>query len=252
MAVVITIIGLIIGSIVAGASMIRNARIAQTITQLSQISDGINQFRDKYQQLPGDMYNATSYWGTNAACPSQPSTKHKDTCNGDGSGYIENGNESFYAWQHLADAGMINGTYSGSYTVGTPRPGVDCLPASIGGCFGIGFIPANRGGSWQLWADHYPRLVPIHIVSLGNIMTSHSYEEPYPPLTGSDVRDIDAKIDDGAPATGNITTRPGYCLPIAGEPCFYPSPCITDATETALYNTATFGDPCNLDFTLSF
>jgi hypothetical protein len=252
LAVVLTIIGLITGTIVIGNDLMRSSGLTRTISQMSEVSDAITQFRDKYQALPGDIINATGFWGASAGCPAPSNVKQKTTCNGDGNGFIDNGPESFLFWQHLANSGLTEGSYSGAATSGAPTPGLQCLAAPSGGCWGVGFIAAVRPASWQLWADYLPNVkAPQHILSLGKHLASAGYSNPASPLTASQVLDIDTKIDDGKPATGRITTRPGFCL-TDGVTCAA-SDCISAVTITATYSlNPTREGTCNLDYYLDF
>ncbi len=125
LAIVLTIIGLIAGGIVAGSSMIRSAELRSLITELSQIRTSIAVFQEKYNELPGDMTNATFFWGA-APCPTGTSTGTL-TCDGDGDGIITKGSSSgnnygemFTFWKHLENAEMISGTYTGRSDVGGP------------------------------------------------------------------------------------------------------------------------------------
>lgn len=58
MAIVITIIGLIIGGILAGQDLIQSARVRATISQISTLDTNINAFYSKYDAVPGDMKDA--------------------------------------------------------------------------------------------------------------------------------------------------------------------------------------------------
>lgn len=251
LSVVLMIIGLIVGTTIVGYESITNAKLLKTIDQISQISEAMHQFQDKYQVLPGDMHNATGYWGTSVGCPYPGSVKQKTTCNGDGNGFVDTAPEQMAFWQHLANAGFINGTYSGAYTPVAPTPDVDCMAMPLGGCWGLGFISATAA-SWQLWQGNIASAPkPVHILSLGKHLTSHSYANPVSPITGAQVFNIDTKIDDGLPATGKVTTRPGYCL-IDALTCAV-SDCITAVSITGKYNLApTREGTCNLDYNTDY
>ena len=75
LSIVLLIIGLITGGIVIGQTMIRQTQVMSVIVDEQKYVKAATAFRDKYNALPGDMVNATSYWGTNTSasgCP-QPS-----------------------------------------------------------------------------------------------------------------------------------------------------------------------------------
>ncbi len=57
LAIVMIIIGLLIGGILKGQELINNARVSSTAAQAKAIESGISTFRDKYAGLPGDLAN---------------------------------------------------------------------------------------------------------------------------------------------------------------------------------------------------
>src|SRR5262249_43036826 len=105
----------------AGQSLIHAAELRAVTTEYSRYFAATRAFRDKYFAIPGDMPNATSFWGiaggtgSDATCQTTVSTDTK-TCNGDGDGRVvtySGSMEQYRFWQHLANAGLIEGTYKG-------------------------------------------------------------------------------------------------------------------------------------------
>ncbi len=121
LSIVLVILGLLTGGILAGQSLIRAAELRSTMADISRFSTAVRTFQDKYFALPGDMNNATRFWGSaggtgsDAAC--MAFTTSPATCNGNGEGWIETAiiaaDERFLAWEHLANAGLIEGSYTG-------------------------------------------------------------------------------------------------------------------------------------------
>jgi hypothetical protein len=70
--------------------VILSAQIRKEITQLRTFTVALNTFKGKYNALPGDMANATTYWGTDPNCNggSYVSSPPEGTCNGNGDGFI--------------------------------------------------------------------------------------------------------------------------------------------------------------------
>ena len=60
LAIVMIIIGLLIGGILKGQELINNARVSSTVSQTKAIETGISAFRDKYAAVPGDITNPTA------------------------------------------------------------------------------------------------------------------------------------------------------------------------------------------------
>ena len=122
LAIVLVILGLLVGGIMTGQSLIRAAELRSITTDLNQFQTSISVFRAKYSDLPGDMPDATAFWGAAHATPVTCATTvgtGTQTCNGDGNGQIGNyGSAATYyevhrMWQHLANTGLIEGSYTG-------------------------------------------------------------------------------------------------------------------------------------------
>lgn len=96
-AIVLVIIGLLLGGILKGQELITSARVRNIIAQLDGAKAAFFGFQDRYRALPGDFSNAT----TQIAGATQ---------NGNGDGQIT-GTEAIAVWDHLSHAGFINGTY---------------------------------------------------------------------------------------------------------------------------------------------
>lgn len=141
--IVLVILGLLTGGILAGQSLIRAAELRSVSNDISKYKAATYTFRDKYFALPGDMPIATSFWGDQAtgtgSCASASTTDGTPgTCNGNGDGtllYSVNG-EPARLWQHLAFAGLVEGSFTGIGIM--DQPGVN-VPASKfnGGAFSI-------------------------------------------------------------------------------------------------------------------
>lgn len=98
-AIVLVIIGLLLGGILKGQEMITQAKIKNVIADLSGVSAAMYGYQDRYRALPGDDKGATR-WATTP---------------GDGDGVIAGkwtaaGGESTFFWDHLRRAGFIAGS----------------------------------------------------------------------------------------------------------------------------------------------
>ena len=106
-AIVLVIIGLLLGGVLKGQELITGARVRNFIQQQDGVKAAYFGFLDRYRALPGDYAQAT---GTIAGVTVVPACNNK---NGDGDGLIEAANnENTLAWEHLSRAGFINGTYT--------------------------------------------------------------------------------------------------------------------------------------------
>jgi len=101
-AIVLVIIGLLLGGALKGQELIENARINRVKSDLDQISAAVYSYQDRYGALPGDDANADVNVGS--------------TLTGNGNGLIAggwnatSGTESTAVWDHLRRAGFLNGT----------------------------------------------------------------------------------------------------------------------------------------------
>ena len=64
LSIVLVILGLLTGGILAGQSLIRASELRAATAEYQRYATSIQSFRDKYMALPGDMTNATRFWGS--------------------------------------------------------------------------------------------------------------------------------------------------------------------------------------------
>lgn len=75
LSIMLVILGLLVGAVTAGQSLIRASELRSVTTDIERYRAGIATFRDKYFGLPGDLLNATSFWGKdNTNCPTHTGT----------------------------------------------------------------------------------------------------------------------------------------------------------------------------------
>ena len=61
-AIVLVIIGLLLGGILKGQEMITQAKIKNVINDFNGITAAVNSYRDRYRAMPGDDLNAGTRW----------------------------------------------------------------------------------------------------------------------------------------------------------------------------------------------
>ncbi|OUS10378.1 prokaryotic N-methylation site [Gammaproteobacteria bacterium 53_120_T64] len=111
-AIVLVIIGLILGGVLKGQVLIDNAKYKNFVKQVESYRAGVYTFQDTYRALPGDI-------GVISALDAAATA-------GDGDGAIEgaecstNGEESCLVWSHLRYAGIIAGDPSITTTSAPP------------------------------------------------------------------------------------------------------------------------------------
>lgn len=231
LAIVIVIIGLLAGGVLVGRDMIRAAELRSVTTEYEKYVAALNLFKEKYMGLPGDLKNATAFWGAMTNCgAASPSGTGTQTCNGNGDtilhGAAGNGqtSEEFLAWQHLANAGLIEGKYTGISGSGGTAHSVISQNVPAGKMSGTGWSFIYTGDvtdpSEPNWfVGYYGQLMQLGTQN-GAERTGGSA------LLPEELWAIDSKIDDGKPGYGTIKTTKN-----ANSPC----PTTNDPT-TAEYN----------------
>jgi prepilin-type N-terminal cleavage/methylation domain-containing protein len=223
LSVVLVILGMLTGGVLTGQSLIRASELRAVTTEYDQIQTALSVFEDKYFALPGDMPNATEFWGSawGATCPMgwAATGDLKETCNGNGNGRLNTsgGNmnlyvEMFMFWQHLANAGLIQGQYVGSarWHRDDAIIGFNVPPSKL----------SNAGWTLRddLFDDHVGNphsgmygLASNTPLQFGGDESIH--ELTMPVFTPEEAWSIDKKIDDGNGSMGKVVmdTLYGNC-----------------------------------------
>ncbi len=177
-AIVLVIIGLLLGGILKGQEMITQAKIKNVIADMSGVSAAMYGYQDRYRALPGDDANATRWAGANA---------------GNGNGIIEgaylaaNG-ETAEFWGHLRSAGFVAGT-------GITQP-FNAVSGKMGVQTGDG-APGNPGGVLAFAGAAGPPAVPASPAINTLLMCSAN-------LPDKIAISVDAQMDDGFATSGTV------------------------------------------------
>lgn len=116
-AIVVVIIGLLIGGILKGQEMIRNARAHNVADQGTAVKAAVLAFQDRFRALPGDYakandnivgLNATQMGDGNSRVGGDP-----DAANGTDEA-TNRTKEIALVWKHLSAAGFLSGTFDGN------------------------------------------------------------------------------------------------------------------------------------------
>lgn len=208
LSIVLVILGLLTGGILAGQSLIRAAELRSVITQAQNFIAATNSFRDKYLSLPGDMPDATKFWGAvgggteQCATPQTATDTGQPTCNGNGNGIVDETitslAEPYRFWEHLAAAGLIEGTYAGISEGGTSlisSPGYNVPTTRIGQGGWESRVRTTAAGDSIFFNYAYGNMLQFGAPQPAGT--------PYLPLiTPEEAWNIDSKMDDGKPAQG--------------------------------------------------
>src|SRR5258707_1601226 len=126
-AIVLVIIGLLLGGILKGQEMITQARIKNAINDFNGVVTAITSYQDRYRAQPGDDKGATGRCGAQASAAGANQgdgmiTGAYNANNTGGTNSAPAGTaESNLFWQHLRIAGFVAGPTVGLGS-GTPPP----------------------------------------------------------------------------------------------------------------------------------
>lgn len=212
LAIVLVIIGLIAGGVIAGQSLIRAAELRSVVTDIKNYQNAVMSFRERYFQLPGDMTNATDFWTEMTNCgAASPSGSGTQTCNGNGDGILDvsaaagQTGERFLFWQHLSNAGLIAGTYTGAAGPDHFKHAVvgQNVPESkLGGAGWATGESDNTGGvTTGAFTQNYR-----NFLLFGRTAASGTRSLTARVLKPIEAWGIDSKVDDGMPAQGFVSS----------------------------------------------
>ena len=173
-AIVLVIIGLLLGGVLKGQELIQSARTRNLISTDDGIKAAFFGFQDRFRAYPGDYSQAATNLTCTPACT-----------NGNGNGQIRSIaggdviDEHIAVWEHLSKAGFINGNYT--YSAGAPsatNSPVNPYAMYLVLIYDAIYDPA--GGT------------PRHNLKTGNQIPANILAE------------IDRKVDDGIATTGSF------------------------------------------------
>ena len=167
-AIVLVIIGLLLGGVLKGQELINRAKVKNLATDFRNVPVFIYGYQDKFNALPGDDLTATAHVGATAT-------------NGNGNGIIDGAynattiaSESFTFWQDVRLAGLAPGP--------TDTTAPDYVPKNaVGGVIGV----TNAAQS------------PITGLKGSYIICSDG-------IPGKFAKQLDITLDDGNTATGSL------------------------------------------------
>jgi prepilin-type N-terminal cleavage/methylation domain-containing protein len=174
-AIVLVIIGLLLGGILKGQELINSAKVKNLANDFRVIPTYIYAFQDKFKALPGDDAQADTH--VTGATLATAATRGNGVINGQWN-TTTNTDESFLFWQHVRLANLAAGPTAVADATYTPRN-------AVGGILGI-----NSPISGQL-------------VITG--MTG-TYQVCSAAILGKFAKQLDVQMDDGNTATGSMRT----------------------------------------------
>lgn len=169
-AIVLVIIGLLLGGILKGQELINSARVKNLAADFRNVPVFIYGYQDKFKALPGDDPAANRNL-TGAANASTPGTLGNGVIEGAWSSTTQT-DESYLFWQHVRLAGLAPGSTDPA------TPAVYQPTNAAGGRLGIQSARPFTG------------------------MSSGTYFICSAGITGKFAKQLDSQMDDGVPNTG--------------------------------------------------
>jgi prepilin-type N-terminal cleavage/methylation domain-containing protein len=108
-AIVLVIIGLLLGGVLKGQELITSARVRNIVSQQDGVKAAYFGFLDRFRALPGDYGQAAGATGNIQGATVNGNNNGQITANTVAGATID---EHIAAWEHLSRAGFINGSYT--------------------------------------------------------------------------------------------------------------------------------------------
>lgn len=179
-AIVLVIIGLLLGGVLKGQELINTARVRALNNSVDGITAAWFSFQDRYRGFPGDYSQASVNLPGVATAGGTGTT---------GNGLVDTDEERGFVWTHLQAAGYITGSFDGAAVA------VDAYNCNVTTCpdngFGFGmnlsYTTESKGAPA---ADAHELItgagIPVEVLA-----------------------ELDRKVDDGRPITGAMQLGDG-------------------------------------------
>ncbi|MGB8434637.1 MAG: prepilin-type N-terminal cleavage/methylation domain-containing protein [Burkholderiales bacterium] len=151
-AIVLVIIGLLLGGILKGQEMITQARIKNVVNDLNGITAAYFSYQDRYKAIPGDDLAAPTRWASFGVTAGDGNGALDGTYNGTptatapstSGGTPSNGGEALIFWWQLRAAGFVPGPTSGQGAWSQPNNAVGGIVGVQNAAFtGLGAMTGN-------------------------------------------------------------------------------------------------------------
>jgi len=226
LSIVLVIIGLIVGGVLVGQDLIRAAEVRATITQIEKYNSAVNTFRGKFNATPGDMpASVRSQFGFTVVSGTQLGQGNGDgVLDGFNSGtggtpdttahaLAQGGGETGVFWVDLASStagNLIDGGFSTAIETTGPAAAaagtgiLSYLPAAKLGRGNYIYVFEGMGGSAANGTPNQPGINYFGMSAVSALTITAGVMTSTPTLTVAQAYNIDKKVDDGAPVTGNV------------------------------------------------
>jgi prepilin-type N-terminal cleavage/methylation domain-containing protein len=181
-AIVLVIVGLLIGGVLKGQEMITNAKLKRIESDNAGIAAAMFSYQDRYLQLPGDDSNAGGRFDFYSL-----GSGIKTAANGNGDGLIGTGKD----WSPVA-------ANANTMVAASPEPS-----KFFGHLRASGLIPGGSGTDTTRPSNAYGGQIGIQNGGL----TIAGHVTVFGQIEGSIARILEARLDDGSPVTGRMQSN---------------------------------------------
>jgi prepilin-type N-terminal cleavage/methylation domain-containing protein len=189
-AIVLVIVGLLIGGVLKGQEMITNAKLKRIESDNAGMAAAMFSYQDRYLQLPGDDGGATTRFNVYFDAVVDGGQAWTDEADGDGDGVIGDGTD----WK----TDVAFATWAPAVALGVQE-----TSKFFGHLRAAGLIPGGAGTESARPTSAYGGLIGIQNGSLsiaGHVVIFGQIE-------GGVGRILEARLDDGSAATGRIQSN---------------------------------------------
>lgn len=199
LAIVLVIIGLLLGGVLKGQELINSAKVKNMASDFKNIQVYIYGYQDKFKALPGDDHAAAAHVnGTNAAS----ATQTQNAIIQGAWNSTSTDDESFMFWQHVRLAGLAAGSTNPADATYIQRnaDGGQIGVQSVSGFTAVSTLPTTAGG-----------------ISGAFVICSDG-------ILGKFAKQLDTTLDDGIGNTGSVrvvvngTPSIGVAAPVDATP----------------------------------
>jgi prepilin-type N-terminal cleavage/methylation domain-containing protein len=267
LAIVLVIIGLLVGGVLQGQELIKQAQIRSMMATINDFDTSVNTFRAKYDQLPGDFSKASNYGlnlsggAVNVAAGMGSGAAVGD---GDGNGFLAGGNaatavtnyssEIANFWVHLSNTGLVKGAFNQPLAYAcTAATGVGCNISTATGAY-----PEVPIGSAAIALTDGSRLYYILGTSSGMTIAAGTMQAAGAAgpiannLTPEEAASLDNKLDNGLANSGILQQIEGvsatgvHDVAIADGAAVCKGPTVVASPGTGIYNVALTTKVCTV------
>jgi prepilin-type N-terminal cleavage/methylation domain-containing protein len=190
-AIVLVIIGLLLGGVLKGQELINSAKVKNLATDFKNVPVYIYGYQDKFRALPGDDSQAASHVSGGKTCTGT-STTAGSPCNLSNGMIDGNWNdttiasESFVFWQHVRLAGLAPGSTD-------TTQGAAYLPTNATG----GIVGVQSGTNSTTLTPMKDAATTVEAIRGSYIVCSAG-------ILGKFAKQLDIQMDDGNTASGSM------------------------------------------------